>query len=799
MKHSIYSQMNPRQINARQSSLLALCIAAAGFTSFGTHAQELPAPAEKTIDFTTDILPILQDSCFKCHGSEDPKGDYRLTTRAHALAEGDYGSNIIVGDSEESTLIQFVAHLEEDSEMPPIGKGDKLTDEQIGLMRAWIDQGLPFEDVSEESFYFKVTPQFRFIGVDGNKAAFREHYWMRDGVSGGIQNFEWKQTHEGGTSFSGSGTVTAPNDRFAIEAEIKKRDLGFFRFGLDQARTYDDPFGGYSPAFNLGPYALNRDLHMDLSNAWFEFGLDRPDLPKITVGYEYRARDGSKSMLQWGPAFDAAFNSRSIYPAWKRIDQETHIITLSLDHDWNGFHIRDDFRGEFYSQTNTLETGDFFNDGSARPDFVSTQEDDYQHFQGSNALTIEKKLKPWWLASGGYYYSHLNGDANLALGNFDPSNPGGAGMPFTSRGIQLSSESHIMNVNSLLGPWKHLTGYGGIQTEWTRRKGTGDTTFFDSPTTLGSNVDRFQIEENFGIRHTGIPNTILYTDVRLQQESIGQSENSLFNDSFDSREDFMRDTDAKGRHANVEMGTTFSPWRTWSFNPTYGYKRRNHDFKHLLDTDRSGQPGNGFPAAVIERDTEGQDWGLSTTWKPTRWLKTNLAYEGEQSDYTTTVGSLNLNGVNYPSGSILAGNYDSHSYRLSTTLSPAQRWFWTGTASYTDSRIVSGINDNATIAPYDGDLYTLFSSWTFLYDETTRLMANYTFSHAEYGQSLPLGLPMGSKFNQHAWQFEVHKQLTESNSLGLQYAYFRYRDDLSNGFLDYDAHGVFITWTKVFE
>jgi hypothetical protein len=58
---------------------------------------------------------------------------------------------------------------------------------------------------------------------------------------------------------------------------------------------------------------------------------------------------------------------------------------------------------------------------------------------------------------------------------------------------------------------------------------------------------------------------------------------------------------------------------------------------------------------------------------------------------------------------------------------------------------------------------------------------------------------MGSEFSQHAWQFEVHKQLSERDSLGFQYAYYRYRDDLSNGYLDYDAHGIFFTWTKVFE
>lgn len=771
-----------------------------GLTSLTlAQGQELPPAADRTVDFTADILPILKESCFQCHGAKEAKGDFRMTTRENLLKEGDYGVNIIPGNSAESPLIQFVAHLEEDSEMPPIGKGDKLSDQQIALLRAWVDQGVAFEAISEESFYFQVTPQFRFIGVDGNKAAFREHYWMRDGLSGGLRDFEWKQTMDGGRTFSGSGRVMAPNDRYAIEAEITQRDLGFFRFGLNQFRSYDDPYGGYSPAFGLGPWAVGRDLHTDFSNAWFELGLNRPDIPKFTFGYEYRAREGGKSMLQWGPAFDAAFNGHNVYPAWKRLDQETHIITLDVEHIWNGFRIEDNFRGEFYQQNNTLQTGDFINAGDALPATVSTQNDEYDHFQGSNALTVEKRFKPWWLASGGYYYSHLNGDVNLSLGNFDPSNPAAAGLPFDSRGIELSSESHIMNLNSLLGPWKQWTAYGGIQTEWTRRKGTGNTTFFGVPTTLGSNTDRFQVEENFGIRNTSLPNTIFYTDVRLQQESIGQSESGFLNDGFDAQDDFMRDTDATGRHARWDLGTTISPWAKWTFQPNYGYKRRHHDFKHLLDTDRGFEPGNGYPGAIQDRETEGQDWGLQVGWKPARWLKTTVAYEGEQTDYRTRVGALSLFGTPFPAGSILAGNYDSHTYRLTTTLSPAQRWFWTGSAGYTDMRIVSGMNDNATIAPYDGDLLHLFTSWTFLYSETTTLQTSYAFNHADYGQTLPLGLPMGSEFDQHTWRIEWQKQLSASDTLGLQYAFFRYRDELAGGFLDYDAHGVFVTWSKVFQ
>jgi len=200
-----------------------------------------------------------------------------------------------------------------------------------------------------------------------------------------------------------------------------------------------------------------------------------------------------------------------------------------------------------------------------------------------------------------------------------------------------------------------------------------------------------------------------------------------------------------------------------------------------------------------ERETEGQDWGMTVGWKPVRWLKTSLAYEGEQTDYRTDINALTLFGVPYPAGSTLAGNYDSHTYRFTTTLSPAQRWYWTGSTSYTDMRIVSSMNDNTSIAPYDGELLSLFTSWTFLYSPSTTLQSSYTFNHANYGQTLPLGLPMGSEFDQHAWRFDVRKKLGESDTLGIQYAYFRYRDELAAGFLDYDAHGIFVTWNRVFE
>lgn len=103
--------------------------------------SRLPVAADRVVDFAKDVQPILEKSCLKCHNSEKAKGKLLLDTREHALKGGENGPDIIAGDSANSPLIHFTARLVQDSEMPPIGKGDPLTSAQVGILRAWIDQG----------------------------------------------------------------------------------------------------------------------------------------------------------------------------------------------------------------------------------------------------------------------------------------------------------------------------------------------------------------------------------------------------------------------------------------------------------------------------------------------------------------------------------------------------------------------------------------------------------------------------------------------------------------------------------
>ncbi len=100
-----------------------------------------PASSKRDLTFAKDIKPLFEKSCFKCHGSEKQKGKLRLDSLEAVKKGGEDGEVIVVGKSEKSSLVHAIAALDPDMTMPPEGKGDPLTKEQVGLVRAWIDQG----------------------------------------------------------------------------------------------------------------------------------------------------------------------------------------------------------------------------------------------------------------------------------------------------------------------------------------------------------------------------------------------------------------------------------------------------------------------------------------------------------------------------------------------------------------------------------------------------------------------------------------------------------------------------------
>jgi len=130
----------------------------AGFASSEVTASavdspktKLVTPVSRTVDFETDVLPILNKRCNECHGQEDPEGGFRILSRRSLLRGGESGEPATVpSHSADSFLIKVVSGLDPHLQMPP--EGPRLTDSQIAVLRAWIDQGLnmPASDADDD-------------------------------------------------------------------------------------------------------------------------------------------------------------------------------------------------------------------------------------------------------------------------------------------------------------------------------------------------------------------------------------------------------------------------------------------------------------------------------------------------------------------------------------------------------------------------------------------------------------------------------------------------------------------------
>ncbi|HEX3148827.1 MAG TPA: DUF1553 domain-containing protein [Gemmataceae bacterium] len=99
--------------------------------------------ADPPIDFARDVLPILSDNCFFCHGPDEKarKAKLRLDTKEGAFRVRDGQAVIVPGKSGESELIRRLIAEDADERMPPPKANRKLTSKQVDTLKRWIDDG----------------------------------------------------------------------------------------------------------------------------------------------------------------------------------------------------------------------------------------------------------------------------------------------------------------------------------------------------------------------------------------------------------------------------------------------------------------------------------------------------------------------------------------------------------------------------------------------------------------------------------------------------------------------------------
>ncbi len=115
------------------------------FGIFGLLAMGMPmmSAADLVPDFSREILPILSDNCFQCHGPDanHREADLRLDLESNAKAPRDSYNIIDPGNSAGSELVYHITTDDEMDRMPPLDSIKSLSDDEKNLLTRWIDSG----------------------------------------------------------------------------------------------------------------------------------------------------------------------------------------------------------------------------------------------------------------------------------------------------------------------------------------------------------------------------------------------------------------------------------------------------------------------------------------------------------------------------------------------------------------------------------------------------------------------------------------------------------------------------------
>ncbi len=92
------------------------------------------------VDFLTEVKPLLENYCLRCHNTGTLLGDLNLETRKLALAPGRGGPFIVPGEPKASKFYQVLKLQEGNKEaMPP--EKHRMSEEQREIIYRWIEQG----------------------------------------------------------------------------------------------------------------------------------------------------------------------------------------------------------------------------------------------------------------------------------------------------------------------------------------------------------------------------------------------------------------------------------------------------------------------------------------------------------------------------------------------------------------------------------------------------------------------------------------------------------------------------------
>ena len=111
------------------------CTKSGGTVDGGNNNPDPPGSGNNcdtaNMQYMADVVPILQNNCYRCHGSSTSSGSFGIVLE---------GYNNLKSYAESGTLIGVITHAQGFVPMPQ--DGGKLSDCNINKVKSWIENGM---------------------------------------------------------------------------------------------------------------------------------------------------------------------------------------------------------------------------------------------------------------------------------------------------------------------------------------------------------------------------------------------------------------------------------------------------------------------------------------------------------------------------------------------------------------------------------------------------------------------------------------------------------------------------------
>jgi len=105
-------------------------------------AQQPPSEKSKPVSFSKDVFPLIKKRCLPCHASDSENPSLLILEDYDGIVKGGkHGTSVIPRKGDSSFIVEKLRPNPPFGDQMPLMTKKKLTDEEIDLIKKWIDQG----------------------------------------------------------------------------------------------------------------------------------------------------------------------------------------------------------------------------------------------------------------------------------------------------------------------------------------------------------------------------------------------------------------------------------------------------------------------------------------------------------------------------------------------------------------------------------------------------------------------------------------------------------------------------------